>query len=260
VPAPTSCRRSTPPRRVRTRRRQAPASSHACSSSQRPALAWRKRCRVTSGGGGGAAVDVRLLGLRLCVDTGLAPLLRRDGRRRLRERVVAATGLREGDDLADRLGAREERDDPVPAEGDAAVRRGAVGERVEQEAELLPRLLLADAHDGEDPLLDVPAVDTDGSAADLVAVAHDVVGVCERVARVLLEAVDPLGGRGGEGVVDGGPRAGADGDVVVLAGGLEERRVDDPDEGPGVLVDEPGAPADLEAGGAEQGAGLVLPT
>src|SRR5690606_11122805 len=75
-----------------------------------------------------------------------------------------------------------------------------------------------------------------------------------------LEAVDPLGGRGGEGVVDGGPRAGADGDVVVLAGGLEERRVDDPDEGPGVLVDEPGAPADLEAGGAEQGAGLVLPT
>ena len=37
--------------------------------------------------------------------------------------------------------------DAVPAERDAAVRRRAEGERVEQEAELLLLLLLAEAHD-----------------------------------------------------------------------------------------------------------------
>ena len=46
-----------------------------------------------------------------------------------------------GDHVADRLGARHQRDDAVEAEGDAAVRRRAVLQRVEQEAELLPRFL-----------------------------------------------------------------------------------------------------------------------
>ncbi len=40
--------------------------------------------------------------------------------------------------------------------------------------------LLADAHDVEHAVLDVTAVDTDGAAADLVAVADDVVGVGQR--------------------------------------------------------------------------------
>ena len=106
------------------------------------------------------------------------------------QRVEAAAGLRERDDLADRVGAGQQRDDPVPAERDAAVRRGAVLERVEQEAELLLRLVLAEAHHREDPLLDVVAVDTDRAAADLVAVADDVVGPGQRVAGVAVERVD----------------------------------------------------------------------
>ena len=85
-------------------------------------------------------------GLRLgcrgpAVDAGLLALLGRDRRRGVGQRVVAAAGLRERDDVADRLVAAEQHDDAVPAERDAAVRRGAELERVEQEAELLLRLL-----------------------------------------------------------------------------------------------------------------------
>src|SRR6478752_2117990 len=100
-------------------------------------------------------------GGRLRVDTGLLALLGRDRRRRSGQRVVTATGLREGDDVADRVGVREERDDAVPAEGDAAVRRGAEGEGIEEEAELLLRLVVGDPHHREDALLHVALVDTD---------------------------------------------------------------------------------------------------
>src|SRR5690606_31165916 len=100
----------------------------------------------------------------------LCTLLGRDGGRSIGQRVVAAARLREGDDVADRAVAAQEHDDAVPAEGDAAVRRSAVLECVEEEAELLLRLLRADAHDVEHALLHVTAVDTDRAAADLVAV------------------------------------------------------------------------------------------
>ena len=73
-------------------------------------------------------------------------------------------------------------DDPVQPDRDAAVRRGAVLERVEQEAELLLRLRLVDAHHREDALLHVLAVDTDRPAAELAAVADDVVGPGQRLA------------------------------------------------------------------------------
>ena len=56
-------------------------------------------------------------------------------------------------------------------------------------------------------------------------------------------------------MVHGGPGAAADRDVAGggrLVGRLEQRRVDDPQEAPGVLVDQPAAAADLEPRGAEQ--------
>ena len=133
------------------------------------------------------------------------------------------------------------------------MRRCAVLEGVEEEAELLLCLVLVDAHDREDALLDVLAVDTDRPAADLVAVADDVVGPGERVAGVGVEGVDVLGR--GEGVVHGGPGAVAEGDVA-RGGGvgrrLEQRCVHDPEEAPGVLVDEVAPAPDLEARGTEQ--------
>ena len=193
--------------------------------------------------------------LRLRVDAGFLTLRGRDRSRGLGQRVETATGLREGDDVADRVGLRQQGDDTVPAEGHAAVRRGAELEGVQQEAELRLSFLLSDTHHVEHTVLDVAAVDTDGAAANLVAVADNVVGVGQRVARVLFEGVNPLGLGRSERVVDGRPGTVAQRDVTLglgVAGGLEERRVDDPGEGPGVGIDQIAALADLEAGRAEQ--------
>jgi hypothetical protein len=66
----------------------------------------------------------------------LAQLLLVHRRRRLGQQALGALGLGEGDHVADRLGAGHQRDDAVQAEGQAAVRRRAVLQRVEQEAEL----------------------------------------------------------------------------------------------------------------------------
>ena len=102
-----------------------------------------------------------VLGLGLLgegVDPGLEALLGGDRRRGSGQRVEAAAGLGERDHVADGVAARQQGDDAVPAEGDAAVRRRPEGERVEQEAELLLLLLLAETHEGEHALLDVAAV------------------------------------------------------------------------------------------------------
>ena len=128
-------------------------------------------------------------------------------------------------------------------------------ERLEEEAELLLRVLLAQTHDLEDALLQVLAVDTNRATADLVAVAHHVVRVRERLAWFGVERVDVLGLRHRERVVHGRPRTGADGDVPrgdSVGGRLEQRRVDDPQEAPRVLVDEVAALADLQTRCAEQ--------
>src|SRR5699024_9385134 len=80
--------------------------------------------------------------LGLVIDARLGTLLRRDGGRGRGERVVAVARLGEGDDLADRVGLRQQLQHAIPPEGDAAVGRRAEGEGVEQEAELLLRLVL----------------------------------------------------------------------------------------------------------------------
>ena len=179
-----------------------------------------------------------------------------DRRRRRGQRVVAAAGLREGDDVADRVGARRAARRSGPSRTRcrrAAGRRSRTrraGSRTSPAASSS-----AEAHHREDPLLDVAAVDTDRAAADLVAVADDVVGVGQRRARVGVEGVERLRLRRGERVVHRGPGAGADGDVAArgrVDGRLEQRRVDDPEERPGRLVDQPAAAADLQPGRAEQ--------
>ena len=74
------------------------------------------------------------------VDAGLAPL--RGGDRRRARRSAGRRRRRSSGTRSPRAASRRPASsmhDPVPAEGDAAVRRRAVGERVEQEAELLPR-------------------------------------------------------------------------------------------------------------------------
>ena len=111
------------------------------------------------------------------------------------------------------------------------------------------------AHDLEDPLLHVAAVDTDRPAADLVAVADHVVGVRERRAGVGVEGVEELGLRRGERVVHGRPRPAPTATspaATASEAGSNSGASSDPQEAPRVLVDEAAAPADLEPGGAEQ--------
>ena len=124
------------------------------------------------------------------------------------------------------------------------MRRRTVLERLQQEAELVLGLLGRDTQQVEDAALHVGAVDTDGAAADLVAVHDDVVRVRERLVRRLLEAVHPLSVRRGERVVHGRPTA------FVIP--LEHRRVHHPAERPRRLVDQAGPVGDLDAGRAEQ--------
>src|ERR1700752_3201064 len=78
-------------------------------------------------------------GIRLVVAQAhvqLTQLLVIDRARRMREQVLRALGLGEGDHVADRIGLGHQRHQAIQAEGQAAMRRGAVLERVEQEAEL----------------------------------------------------------------------------------------------------------------------------
>jgi hypothetical protein len=78
-------------------------------------------------------------------------------------------------------GAGHEHHHAIDAEGDAAVRRAAELQRIEQEAELLARFFLADCRAGyEHGLLHGAVVDADRAAADLGAVQHQVIGARQR--------------------------------------------------------------------------------
>ena len=112
-------------------------------------------------------------------------------------------------------------DQAVQAERDAAVRRRAVLERVEEEAEPQLRVLVADAEQRKIALLKRRVVDTDAAAADLDAVEHDVVRLREHLAGFSSSTVHVLSTRRGERVVHGDP-------PLLLLVPLEEREVGHP--------------------------------
>ena len=56
-----------------------------------------------------------------------------------------------------------EGDQAVEPRSDPAVRRGPVAERLQEEAEALGRLLVRDAQEAEDPLLQFGIMDPDGA-------------------------------------------------------------------------------------------------
>ena len=87
--------------------------------------------------------------------------------------------------------------------------RGSESERLEQEAELFGRVVFGEAQDAEDLLLHLALMDTDRPAADLVTVAHEVVGPRQCFARGVGEPGQPFRVRGREGVMDGRPRLAA---------------------------------------------------
>src|SRR5215217_3748964 len=73
-----------------------------------------------------ALLAVGGFGFRLEVNAGFLALLRCDGGRGRSQGVVTVAGLGEGNNVTDGLDAGEQCHHPVPAEGDAAVRRGTV--------------------------------------------------------------------------------------------------------------------------------------
>lgn len=128
-------------------------------------------------------------------------------------------GFREGDYFTDRLGAGHQHHQTVQTEGQTTVRRRAVFQGVEQEAELLFLFRFADTQQTEHRLLHFLAVDTDRTATQFGAVQDHVVGTGQRGCRVGFQFLRRALRRG-ERVVQRGEAA-----VVVL---FEHREVDNP--------------------------------
>ncbi len=128
--------------------------------------------------------------------------------------------------------------------------RSAVLEGVDQEAELVLRLFLAEAQNLEHPLLDLGVVNTDGASAEFVAVEHEVVGIGADLGDVLLLVaevpVQVLRFRGREWMVHGIP-------AVLLLVPLKEREVHDPQRGEDLGVAQAQAAPHLKTQNAEHG-------
>src|SRR5204862_5591628 len=82
--------------------------------------------------------------------------------------------------------------DAIEAERDAAVRRRAVFERLEEEAEAELRFLLADVEQRENAALHRRVVDSDAATADFAAIEDEVVRLRPYMAGIGDERVDVL--------------------------------------------------------------------
>src|SRR6187402_1605516 len=100
----------------------------------------------------------------------LAQLARIHRRRRVAHQVDRLRRLRERNDFSNRGFTCQQRADAIEAERQAAVRRRAVLERFEEEAEAILRVLVRHAQQPEHLGLRVAVVDTDAAAAQLPAV------------------------------------------------------------------------------------------
>ena len=132
--------------------------------------------------------------------------------------------LGERDDVPDRLLAAQDGDDAVEPERDAAMRRRPVLERVEEEAEAQPGLLVRDLQQLEDQALQRLVVDPDAAAGDLAAVQHEVVGARPRAAR------DRVSSSAGVALERRGERMVHELPALLVLDPLEHREVDHPEE------------------------------
>ncbi len=128
-------------------------------------------------------------------------LLFADGRRRRAHQIDRLGRLGEGDHLTDRLLAGQKHDDPVQSQRDAAMRRSAVAECLQQEAESLFRFLTLDAQGIENLALYVLAMNTDRTPSDLDSVEDDVVGLGQDLGGVAREELEILIARRREGMM-----------------------------------------------------------
>src|SRR5262249_29722013 len=112
---------------------------------------------------------------RLEGDGELIQLLLVDVGRRFRHQVLGGGGLSEGNHFTNRFFPRQEHDHAVDAQRDAAVRRRAVGQRVEEKAKAAAQLLFGQAESAKQALLNVLPVDSNAARAEFIAVENEVV-------------------------------------------------------------------------------------
>src|ERR1700676_4032510 len=98
-------------------------------------------------------------------------------RRRFSHQILGLRGFWEGDHFANRLLAREQRDDAVNAQRDAAVRRRSVGQGVQKKSESVAQLFLAEAQRPKDSLLDVLLMNSNAAGAQFRAIEDEVVAL-----------------------------------------------------------------------------------
>jgi hypothetical protein len=96
-------------------------------------------------------------------------------RRRIGHQILRGGRFREGDHFADGFLAGEQHDDAINAKRDAAVRRRAISQRVEEKAKAAAQLFFGQAERFEQALLNILAVDSDAAGAELVTVQNKVV-------------------------------------------------------------------------------------
>src|SRR5262249_47821344 len=100
----------------------------------------------------------------------LPQLPRIDGRRRAGHEVDGLCRFGKRDDVADRALRCKDGDNAIEAERDAAVRRRAVLEGIQEESEPQLRVIVRDLEQLEDEPLELLIMDTDAAAGDLAAV------------------------------------------------------------------------------------------
>src|SRR5690625_3533128 len=112
--------------------------------------------------------------------------------RRADHQLLRPLRLRESNHLAERRRAGKQHRQPVHAERDTTMRRSAEAEGIQNEAEAALRLLFVDAEQTEHPLLYIPVVNSDRSAADFTSVQHEVVRTRAHRARIFLHPCEIL--------------------------------------------------------------------
>src|SRR5262245_29890824 len=110
---------------------------------------------------------MRFINSTLNLQMELAQLLRIHVGRRAGHEVDGVGGLGKRDDFADRALSGQDCDDPVETERDAAVRRRAVLERVQEESKTVVRVGLAIAEPPEDAGLELLVMNSNAPAANL---------------------------------------------------------------------------------------------
>ena len=89
----------------------------------------------------------------------------------------SAAGLWKGNHIPKTGRPGQDCNDPVKAKGDAAVRRSSEPEGLEKEPEFRRRLFGGNPEYPKHSFLDLPLVNPDASAADLLTVQNQIVGL-----------------------------------------------------------------------------------